>query len=243
MITQPVHILPCNNSAMKCYNKTSRILYHDIAAQTITEPPPCFTVGTRHAFWIVGFLGCSPNVNSSWCREQHEGRLIWSYHTRISSCLIVWSPVFMVVRPSFKHLSNTFKIGDLATSPTADVEFVKLTSDGFCGNRVFRMNIQFCCHLCCSSFVIFETILLNARRTLSVSVDFRPLFLFADIAFPWFVYADITLETIALDTPNKVAVLSQIRQLNTQQRSVLFQNRTSLPFSNYFTQTVTQNNH
>jgi hypothetical protein len=27
----------------------NRILYHDIAAQTITEPPLCFTVGTRHS--------------------------------------------------------------------------------------------------------------------------------------------------------------------------------------------------
>jgi hypothetical protein len=26
-----------------------------------------------------------------------------------------------------------------------DVGFVKLRSDSFCGNRVFKMNIQFCC--------------------------------------------------------------------------------------------------
>jgi hypothetical protein len=44
LITQPVRILPCSNSAMNI-----RILYHDIATQTITEPPPCFTVGTRHS--------------------------------------------------------------------------------------------------------------------------------------------------------------------------------------------------
>jgi hypothetical protein len=24
-------------------------LYHDIAAESITKPPPCFTVGTRHS--------------------------------------------------------------------------------------------------------------------------------------------------------------------------------------------------
>ena len=33
------------------------------------------------------------------------------------------------------------------------------------------------------------------------------LFLVADYVFPWFVYAIITLDTAALDTPNKVAVL------------------------------------
>jgi hypothetical protein len=32
---------------MKGENGTNRLLYHDIAAQTITEPPPCFTVGTE----------------------------------------------------------------------------------------------------------------------------------------------------------------------------------------------------
>jgi hypothetical protein len=30
----------------------------------------------------------------------------------------------------------------------------------------------------------FETILLNVRRSLSVNVDFRPLFLFAEVIFP-----------------------------------------------------------
>jgi hypothetical protein len=49
LITQPVHVLPCSNSAMKDNNGTNRILYHDTAAQTNTEPPPCFTVGTRHS--------------------------------------------------------------------------------------------------------------------------------------------------------------------------------------------------
>jgi hypothetical protein len=47
LITQSVRILPCSNSAMKCNNGTNRILYHNIAAQTITEPPMCLAVGTR----------------------------------------------------------------------------------------------------------------------------------------------------------------------------------------------------
>jgi hypothetical protein len=83
LITQPVHVLPCSNSAMKGNNGTNRVQYHDIAAQTIIELPPCFT-----RFWIVGFPVCSPNANSSWCREQREGRLICPYHARVSSCLM-----------------------------------------------------------------------------------------------------------------------------------------------------------
>jgi hypothetical protein len=48
--TQPVHILlHCSNSAMKFNNGTNEILYNDIAVETITEPPPCFTLGTRHS--------------------------------------------------------------------------------------------------------------------------------------------------------------------------------------------------
>jgi hypothetical protein len=43
LITQPVHVLHCSNSAMKGSTES-----HDISAQTITEPP-CFIVGTRHS--------------------------------------------------------------------------------------------------------------------------------------------------------------------------------------------------
>jgi hypothetical protein len=54
---------------------------------------------------------------------------------------------------------------------------------------------------------LFETTLLNVLRSLSVIVDFRPLFLFTNVVFPWFIYADITLETVALDTHNNVSVV------------------------------------
>jgi hypothetical protein len=56
------------------------------------------------------------------------------------------------------------------------------------------------------------------------------------------MYADISLETDTLYTPNNVAVLSQMLQLNAHQQSALFQNWKSLPFSNYLTRTVTQHN-
>jgi hypothetical protein len=57
------------------------------------------------------------------------------------------------------------------------------------------------------------------------------------------LHADITLETVALDTHNNVAVLSQVLQLIANQRSVLLQYWTSLSFSDSFTRTVTQHNH
>jgi hypothetical protein len=49
LITQPVHVLACNNSAMKGNNGTNWILYHDIAAQIVTEPASCFNAGTRQS--------------------------------------------------------------------------------------------------------------------------------------------------------------------------------------------------
>jgi hypothetical protein len=35
-----------------------------------------------------------------------------------------------------------------------DVGFVKLTSGSFCGNMVFKMNIQFSCHVFCAAVVL-----------------------------------------------------------------------------------------
>jgi hypothetical protein len=47
---------------------------------------------TRH-FELL-FLECSPNVNSSWCRKQREGRLIRPHHEcvfQLSDVLVLWS--------------------------------------------------------------------------------------------------------------------------------------------------------
>jgi len=54
-----------------------------------------------------------------------------------------------------------------------------------------------------------DTIPFNVPRSLSLSFGIQPLFLLADDVFPWLMYAIITLETAALDTPNKVAVLAK----------------------------------
>jgi hypothetical protein len=118
----------------------------------------------NQAFRIAGFLGCSPNVNSSWCREQREGRLIWPYHARVSSYLFAWCPDFMAVSSSFTHLSITFSNQRFSncSSPTMGIGFVKLTSGSFCGNRVFKI----------AAVVLwfFETIFLNVRRSLSMLI-------------------------------------------------------------------------
>jgi hypothetical protein len=51
----------------------------------------------------------------------------------------------------------------------------------------------------------FKTILLIVWWSLSVIVDFCPLVLFAYVVFLWFVYADVTLETVTIDTCSNVA--------------------------------------
>jgi len=51
-----------------------------------------------------------------------------------------------------------------------------------------------------------DTVLFNVWQSISLSFGFRPLFLLADDVLLWFVYVIITLETAAVDTPNKVAV-------------------------------------
>jgi hypothetical protein len=85
--------------------------------------------------------------------------------------------------------------------------------DLWCSRRTVFVEIEssrwiFSSAITCTAVVvwIFETVLLNVRRSLSVNVDYRPLFLFADVVFLWFTYADITLETVGLDTPNNTAI-------------------------------------
>jgi hypothetical protein len=52
------------------------------------------------------------------------------------------------------------------------------------------------------------------------------------------VCADITSETVIFHTSKMWQFLSQMLHLNVDQWSVLFQNRTSLPFSDSFARTV-----
>jgi hypothetical protein len=107
----------------------------------------------------------------------------------------------MAVTLLFMHLNITFSNQRFSScNPTVDIGFVKLTSDSFCGSGVFKMSIQFCCPVTCAAAVVifFKQFLVY---DVFVIVDFRPLF-FADVV----LYANISLETVALDTPNNVAV-------------------------------------
>jgi hypothetical protein len=62
---------------------------------------------------------------------------------------------FYGLTPSFMHLSIIFSNHKfISCSPTVDIGFVKLTLDSFCGNRVFKMNIQFCCPVTCAALVL-----------------------------------------------------------------------------------------
>ena len=52
------------------------------------------------------------------------------------------APGFMTITPSFSPFSLVFSNHMFSNcSFTVDVGFVKLSSDCFCGNRVFKMNI------------------------------------------------------------------------------------------------------
>jgi hypothetical protein len=83
---------------------------------------------------------------------------------------------------------------------------MKLKSDGFVeagsSRSLFSSAglspvLHYFCDFSKQSFAIYDS--------LSRSEDFRWRFLFADVIFPWFGYANITLGTVALDTPNNVA--------------------------------------
>jgi len=134
----------------------------------------------KQACRIIGFLGRSPNINPTWCWEPREGWLTWLRYVFVTRRL-----AFMIITLSLSPFSVVFS--DLlfsSCSSTVDVGFAKLSSDCFCGIRVFKMNIEFCCYLCCSSSMILDTILFNVQRSLALSLGFRSLFLLADEVFP-----------------------------------------------------------
>jgi len=181
-----------------------------------------------HTFRIIGCLG-----RSAWCWEQHEGRLIWPRYV----FPIIRCTGFMIINPSSSPFSFVVSNHRFSNSrSTRGVGFVKIASDNFCGNRVFRMGTEFCCHLCCSSLWFSDTILFSVWRSLSLSFGFRPQLLL----FPWSVYVVTTFGTAALDS--EVAVWLETLQLNAHQQSVNFENLTSLLFCSTFIQTATKYN-
>jgi hypothetical protein len=76
------------------------------------------------AFRIVGHLGCSRNVKSSWYNSVKDDSSDYTTH----AFPVVWCPGIMVVTPSFTHLNITCSNQRFNNcSPTVDVGFVKLT--------------------------------------------------------------------------------------------------------------------
>jgi hypothetical protein len=138
LITQPDHVLPCSNSATKGSNGTNR-------PKPSQNFPRVSLLEASIPHYRVPLVGNSVKDDSS----DHIMRAFPA----------VWFPGIMVVTPSSTHLSINITSQRFSTcNPTVDAGFVKLTSDRFCGNRVFKMNIQFCCHLCCKICMTFRTI-------------------------------------------------------------------------------------
>jgi hypothetical protein len=108
-----------------------------------------------HTFRIVGFLGSFPKVNTSWCREQREGRVIWPYHARVSSCL---TPTLH----RCLHISALFSvIRSLAIAAlpwTLDLWSSRRTVYVGTGSSA-EYSVLLSCHLCCGSSVIFRNVI------------------------------------------------------------------------------------
>jgi hypothetical protein len=152
-------------------------------------------------------------------------QVLWSWHHRLH----IWA-ILLVTRGS--AIAALPWMLDLWSSRRTVFFFVKT------GSSRWIISSAYTCASVVMSF--FETVLLDVWRPLSLILDFRSLSLFTDVVF---MYADTTLETLALDTPNNVADFSQMFQLNAHQQSALFRNWTNLLFSHSFTTTATQHNH
>jgi hypothetical protein len=128
--------------------------------------------------------------------------------------------------------------GSPTGSLTMDAGFVKITAEFpypflRTGSSRFK-NIQFCCHLCCSSCVVFR----NNLQWTKIYV-FLSVLIFAH-CFSSLILSrhDSCMQTqpenlsLALDTLNNVAgnFCHRCLQITTHQRSALFQYRTSLHF-------------
>jgi hypothetical protein len=200
LIRQPVHVHPCSNSVVKGNNGTNRILYNNIAVQTITEARPRVSLlepGIPDCKLLSVFfkrklflMDVGNSVKDDSCDHNTPAfpvicfsdiQVLWSWHQRVS----IWA--FLSVT---RGLAIATHVGQVSWKQGVQDEY--------------SVPLQFTC-----AAVVqwsFETILLNVRRSLSVNVDFRPRSLFADV-FPRLAYAEITLVTVALETPSNVADL------------------------------------
>ncbi len=82
----------------------------------------------------------------------------------------------------------------------------------FCGNRIFMVNIEVCCHFAALVLCCLDTMLLSVWWFLSFTFSFQALFFFADcwLVLPCFLYEVIIVNTVVFKTQNNWAV----KQLN-----------------------------
>lgn len=135
------------------------------------------------------------NVNCFWCGEEHEGRLIWPYH----ALSVVWCPGFMVVTTSSTYLSTAVSNQGLRNcSKVYRGCWICESHVGqfCCGNSAFRIQgspvLQKFCDFSKLAFWIY------GHPSHFAKVDFRPLFFIPHVIFRWFMYADVTVETLAV---------------------------------------------
>ena len=197
LFIQNVHVVTGNNSTVQ---RTSRIPRY--CAQIITDPPACSTVGTKHSGQqaSLGILHTQTwpymeNMDDSCDHTTYfqspDIHVLWSLHH-----LCNLSVLFSVIG-GLAIIALLWML-DLWSSWTVFVGTAFFTSRWISSSAVTYAALVLC---------FLDTILFNVQWSLSLSFGFWPLFLQANDVFPWFVYAIITLETAALHTPNKVAIL------------------------------------
>ena len=123
--------------------------YQDIAAHIITDSPPHFTAGTRHS-GLQASLGIFQTYT-----QPDVGNNVKDDSLEICNMVILHISNHQTSR-FHDHHTIFFFLQCCFQFSIVDAGFVKLLSDCFCGNSVFKMNIEFCCHLCCSSSMIFR---------------------------------------------------------------------------------------
>ena len=125
----------------------------------------------NQAFRIIGFLG-----HSAWCWEQHEGRRIWTYYVST----IIRCPGFIIITPSILPFGGVFGNQRFSNCRcSVGIEFVSSCWTVFVVTAC-HTNIEFCCHLCCSSSVIFRYNPLQCT-----AIPFTLFWLSATISLSW----------------------------------------------------------
>ena len=128
--------------------------------------------------------------------------------TQLTIFPVIRWPGFVIITPTLSPFSSVFSNQRFSNcSSTMDVAgFVKLIRL-FLWKRSSRWILSSPVTFVAVLLWFIDTIPFNVWQSFSLHFGFRPLFLSAEDVLPCFVYVIITLETAALLTPNKVAVL------------------------------------